>query len=84
MALGVKDLKEGLQVRFAPFRDHSGCCYGVGQLQQEKTVGRIVYINWEHRWFCVEYGKRQRIGFLFSDIDTKCKLLPGKENDRGE
>lgn len=75
----AKTLKEGMQVRFAPFLDHTGA-YGVDFLHQKKATGTIVYINWEHKWFSVEFGKKQRISFLFSDIGVKCKLLPRKDD----
>lgn len=39
-----------------------------------KVRGKVVYVNWNHRWFSVQYGK-MRISFQFSDIGKKVKIL---------
>ena len=49
--------------------------YGFPELHRI-VVGKVVYINEEHRWFSVEYGKdtSQRISFNFNDFGMNVRL----------
>ena len=56
----------GRKVRFDPF------LYNQGQLgdllRGDEVTGTIVYVNYDHGWFSVEYGNL-RTSFNFTDID---------------
>lgn len=56
---------------FDPFLDNNG--QGYKELSC-KVKGKVVYVNWRHRWFSVQYGNL-RISFLFSEIGDKVKIL---------
>lgn len=64
---------EGTKVRFIP-------CYETTQLSPEEkaskyVTGTIVYINWEHKLFMVEYGNpKQKESFKFWQIGNEVKL----------
>ena len=43
-------------------------------------TGSVVYINWEHKWFEVEFdcgGTKQRESFKFCDIGSVVKICGG-------
>lgn len=57
----------GQKVRFDPLRDVSG--FGAADVRGKFVTGTVVYVNYGHRWFSVEYGEhKQRISFNFPDI----------------
>lgn len=57
----------GQEVRFDPMLYIKG--YGIQDIRNEYVTGTIVMVNYDHKWFSVEYGNpKQRTSFNFSDI----------------
>lgn len=56
----------GQTVLFDPFKGYR--CYGSVELHV-KTVGVVIYINYEHRWFSVQYDGDKRMSFNFNDVN---------------
>ena len=65
-------MKLGQKVRFELFHDDR--CPDVQAIRCD-TTGTIVAIYYNHGWFSVEYGNKQRTSFKFSDIDRTVKLI---------
>jgi hypothetical protein len=67
-------LGEGMKVRFVPYyefrvRDDDA------ETRQKTITGTIVYINWEHQFFVVEYGdKKLKESFKFHQIGREVKI----------
>jgi hypothetical protein len=63
-------LGEGMRVRFVPgFNDSK--TYTPEEWRMFSVTGKVVFINWEHENFCVEFemnGTKQRETFLFRDV----------------
>ena len=60
----------GMKVRFAPcwVRQEK---FNAGERKDANVTGKVIYINWEHRYFVAEYdcqGVKERECFKFSDI----------------
>ena len=55
----------GSKVRFDPMSciSTSSAC----DIREEKVTGTVVYINYPHKWFLVEYGEL-RTSFKFSEV----------------
>ena len=70
-------LGEGMNVRFVPSFNDSKTL--TPQERREFSVtGKVVYINWEHGNFCVEFGHegtKQRETFLFRDIGEAVSVI---------
>lgn len=60
---------EGMQVRFVPHFNR-GAVDSPDELRAKTISGKIVYINWEHKVFWVEFyaGTKQREAFKFCQI----------------
>ena len=65
---------EGMKVRFVPHLD-------INQIASKQenwsraVTGTICYINWEHKFFLVEYGEaKQKECFKFWQIGAEVKL----------
>lgn len=56
----------GQKVRFDPFLFSQGLLSEL--IRGDEVTGTIVYVNEDHGWFSVEYGKL-RTSFNFADID---------------
>ena len=63
-------IKVGQKVKFDPFDTIRG--YGV-EVCHGEVVGTVVDVNYEHKWFSVQYGKL-RTSFKFCDIDDKVHI----------
>lgn len=65
----------GQKVKFDPFAHIT--FQGIADLRDENVTGTVVYVNYEHRWFSVEYGENptQRTSFNFSDIGKAVAVL---------
>ena len=66
-------IRVGQRVKFDPFQYATG--YGSADFKGGVVVGTIVYVNWEHGWFSVEYGERQRTSFMFQDIGEDVQVV---------
>ena len=54
-------------VRFDPFLHNIG--FAADYHRGHKVFGTVVMVNYEHKWFSVEYGvPKMRTSFKFSDI----------------
>lgn len=65
------------KVRFDPFKGIRSYGIGVGEIEVEGTV---VYINFEHRWFEVEYPTadgKVKTAFKFDDVGDLVKIVKG-------
>lgn len=66
----------GLKVRFVPFFNDSEK-YTPTERKAATITGKVVYINWEHRYFTVGWmasGEQRRESFEFADIGKKVKV----------
>lgn len=63
------------KVRFDPFEEMTGFASELNRGQM--VTGRVVYVNYPHHWFSVEYGDKQRTSFHFSDIGKEVKVVGG-------
>lgn len=61
------------KVIFDPFEEITGFA---SEINRGKYVtGTVVYVNYEHQWFSVEYGDpKARISFKFCDIGQAVKV----------
>jgi hypothetical protein len=60
-------IKVGSQVRFRPLVGIG--LNNVNDADRTEFVGTINYVNYEHKWFGVEYGNpKKRTSFNFGDI----------------
>lgn len=68
---------EGMKVRFVPdFTDSSK--YTPQERRQHEVTAKIVYINWEHRYFTVEWvseGRTLRESFKFAYIGKVVSVI---------
>lgn len=64
------------KVWFDPFEEMTGFA---SELNRGQIVtGKVVYVNYPHRWFSVEYGEpKQRTSFKFSSIGKEVKVVGG-------
>lgn len=62
----------GQTVIFDPFKGHR--CYGSADLHV-KIVGTVIYINYEHRWFSVQYDGNKRMSFNFNDVNDEQRTV---------
>jgi hypothetical protein len=56
----------GDKVQFDPMKEIVGL--GVADLRGRKVTGEVVMVNYDHKWFSVEYDNKQRTSFNFWDI----------------
>lgn len=63
------------KVRFDPFEKMTGFSSELNRGQM--VTGKVVYVNYPHRWFSVEYGNKQRTSFQFSAIGKEVKVVGG-------
>lgn len=62
------------KVRFDPFETYTGVFSG--ETRGNYVIGRIVSINYKHKWFSVEYGcPVMRTSFNFCDIGNGVTVL---------
>lgn len=68
----------GTKVQFDPFKEITG--FASEDNRGKMVTGTVVLINYENKWFSVEYecgGAKQRISFKFSQVG-KDVLICGK------
>lgn len=61
------------KVRFDPFEKITGFSSDLNR--GNYVTGSVVYVNYPHRWFSVEYGDKQRTSFGFSEIGKEVKVV---------
>lgn len=66
-------LGEGMKVRFVPFYNLSQHLTNDDNWRNAIT-GTIIYINWEHHFFTVEYSQNQRENFKFHQIGNEVRI----------
>ena len=63
----------GDKVKFDPFIEFTG--FGSDRHRGEIVTGTVVMVNYEHKWFSVEYGNpKLRTSFNFVDIGKEVKV----------
>jgi hypothetical protein len=62
----------GDTVQFDPFTFITG--FASGDCKGNLVEGTVVMVNYEHKWFSVEYGNKQRTSFKFCDIGEAVKI----------
>ena len=63
----------GDRVKFDPFEEITG--FASECIKGKLVTGTVVYINHEHKWFSVEYGKpKLRTSFKFWQIGKDVKV----------
>ena len=62
----------GQKVRFDPMAHIDAC--GIECLRGDIVTGTVVYVNYDHEWFLVEYGEHQRTSFKFVDIGREVTI----------
>ena len=64
----------GQKVEFRPFWDVKG--FAKNLHENDIVTGTVVYVNYPHKWFLVEYGeKKVRTSFKFWELGAEVKLL---------
>lgn len=67
----------GMKVRFVPTYDESPC-YTPEERRQHTITGKVVWVNWEHKTFGVEFqcgkGKMQET-FRMSSLGQEVKAV---------
>ena len=67
------------RVRFDPFKGISG--FASDSSRGKYVIGTVVYVNYGHKWFSVEYGcPAMRTSFNFADIGRVVKVIGRKED----
>lgn len=72
----------GMEVRFVPFYNESEKLSG-SERKAATIAGKIVYINWEHKYFTAEWTSHDqqfRESFKFADIGKKVTVGGRKKN----
>lgn len=63
----------GNKVRFDPFQYIGG---DVALYYRGDVFGKVVEVNYKHKWFSVEYGcPKMRTSFKFTDIGEDVKVV---------
>ena len=63
----------GDKVKFDPFEDITG--FGSSDNRGKLVTGTVVLVNYEHKWFSVEYGNpKMRTSFKFCDIGNEVMI----------
>jgi hypothetical protein len=62
----------GDTVCFDPFEEITG--FGSNDNKGNIVAGTVVFVNYDHKWFSVEYGNKQRTSFKFCDIGKAVKI----------
>lgn len=68
---------EGMKVRFCPMFDR-GALDSQADLAAKSVTGKIIYINWEHKYFLVEFNcsrSKQRESFKFFEIGERVSVI---------
>jgi hypothetical protein len=68
---------EGLRVRFVPVSAINNDQYHF-KGKKDAVDGKIVYINWQHKYFTAEYdccGSKQKESFQFCDIGKAVTII---------
>jgi hypothetical protein len=61
------------KVQFDPFEEITG--FGSDANRGNIVTGTVVMVNYEHKWFSVEYGNpKMRTSFKFCDIGEAVKV----------
>lgn len=61
------------KVKFDPFSTIQG--FASEDNRGNLVTGTVVYVNYEHKWFSVEYGEpKMRTSFKFCDIGQAVKI----------
>lgn len=64
----------GQYVEFDPLGHIDGC--GAEYFKGDVIIGEVVYVNYKHRWFSVEYGENNaKTSFNFADIGTAVTVI---------
>lgn len=64
---------EGMKVRFVPVAQICD-----GDKHKGSTTGIVVYINWKHKYFTVEYGiegQKQHESFKFDQVGKDVRII---------
>ena len=72
----------GMEASFVPSHDESER-YTPAERRAATITGKIGYINWEHKYFTVEWtslGQRFRESFKFADIGKRVTVGGRKKN----
>ncbi len=62
----------GDTVQFDPFETITG--FASEDNKGNLVAGTVVMVNYDHKWFSVEYGNKQRTSFKFCDIGEAVKI----------
>lgn len=79
----------GQKCQFDPYREVGGMGKDADHSQWRVVTGRIIYVNYRHRWFLAQYGEHgKRTSFKFCDIGKLVavhglKLQAKKADNRG-
>ncbi len=65
-------VKVGQKVQFDPFSYSIG--YGSDGCRGKKVIGKVVYVNYAHGWFSVDY-EGQRFSFKFCELGDTVKVV---------
>ena len=65
-------IQVGQKVAFDPFLYLTG--YGCLDIKGEIVTGVVVYVNYDHRWFSVDY-QNTRHSFKFEDIGEVVEIV---------
>lgn len=61
------------KVTFDPFGEITG--FGSEDNKGHYVTGEVVYVNYEHKWFSVEYGEpKMRTSFKFCELGKAVKI----------
>ena len=61
------------EVEFDPFGEVTG--FASEDIRGNLVAGKVVYVNYGHEWFSVEYGDpKMRTSFKFCDIGKAVKI----------
>ena len=67
-------IKVGQKVEFDPMGAIDG--NGAEDYKGDVVIGKVVMVNYKHRWFSVECGEpKARTSFNFADIGQEVKIL---------
>lgn len=68
---------EGMKVRFCPMFNRS-VIDSPDDVKAKSVTGKIIYINWEHKYFMVEFqcgDSKQRESFKFFEIGERVSVI---------
>lgn len=68
-------IKVGQKVRINPF---TGLSTSGNTIPDAETIGKIIYVNYEHRYFTVEYNlgdQKAKLSYKFNDVYGLKKIV---------